>query len=298
MDHPALPDGFDYVGDVYRPPSEADSILIQATVGCSYGKCSFCSGHGGRPFFLKEQQTLERDFLFAERYCARQDRVFFMDGNALTMPMPRWQWLLQNVQKRLPWVKGAGAFGTGLDIAAKSDEELLLLRELGLDRLYVGIESGHRQVLEQVNKGISPERLREQCCRVKQVGMTLYVTVLLGIADSKITLEHARKTGELLSAVNPDVVTVMTLIPYVGTPVRTAIDKGELITPAPEAILQELRELLAATSLAGGLFDCSHSSGYLSFQARLPNEKEPGLALIDRALAGNVQVKPDDRRRI
>lgn len=293
-----IPDSLDYLGDVYRPPHEAHAILLQASIGCSHNACTFCSGYLDKRFALKSQAVLERDLLFAARYCLRQDRVFVLDGNALAMPMSRWQWLLQAVREQLPWVSGAGAFATGMDIARKSDDDLALLRSLGLDRLYVGVESGDEDILRRVNKGIDPEGLLRQCLRAKKAGMELKISVLLGIADRKKSAAHARATGELLSAADPAHITVMTLIPHPATPIHGQLKRRELTPPDERGILQELKELLLHTHLHGGLFDYSHSSAFLSFCVRLPDERRQGLEIIDRALAGNIPLRENAARHI
>lgn len=293
-----IPDGFDYQGDVYRPPGEADSILIQATVGCSHNTCTFCSGYRGKPFAIKGQEILEQDLRFAEQYCKRQDRVFIIDGNALVMPMPRWQWLLANIQRRLPWITGVGCFATAMDIAAKSDKELQQLRTLGLDRVYMGVESGLADVLVRIRKGITPQGLLDQGRRAKAAGMELQVSLIIGIVNEMQSFEHARATGTLLSAMDPDVVTVLTLVPQPGTPMREELNKRELVPPDQLGVLRELRELLRHTNLNGGLFDCGHSTGYLSFKVCLPDQKQNGLDYIDAALAKRIPLRPDSLRRI
>lgn len=294
----SLPDGFDYQGDVYRPPAEADSIILQATLGCSHNRCTFCGAYRRKRFALKETSILERDLLFAERYCKRQERVFVLDGNALTMPMPRWIWLLESIRERLPWVKGSAAFGTGMDIAAKSDSDLEQLKALGLDRLYVGVESGHAAVLKQVEKGIDPEGLLLQCRRAREAGMELIVSVVLGVADDALSLESARATGRLLSAINPEEVGVTMLVPQPRTLFAKNIADGTLQAPGRKRLLAELRELFIHTELAGGLFNATHSSCYLSFKARLPEQRAEGLACIDGVLAGDIAPRQGQERRI
>ena len=286
----AVPDCFDYVGDVYRPPGEAHNILIQATVGCSHGACTFCSGHAGKRFRIKDRAVLEGDLAFAERYCARQDRVFVIDGNALTMPTEQWRWLLESIRARLPWVTGVGSFATAMDVAAKSGEELARLRGLGLDRIYMGVESGLASVLRRIRKGVDPDGLLRQGRRVKQAGMELQVSLIVGMVNADESMAHAKATGELLSAMDPDVVTVLSLLPEPGTRMREELDRGELVPPDTPGILWELRELLRHTNLDGGLFDNSHSTNYLSFQCRLPGEKQAGLDCIDAALAGAGKI--------
>lgn len=291
------PDGLDHVGDVYRPPAEADSILIQGTIGCSHNKCTFCGAYLRKKFSLKSQETLERDLLFAERYCKRQDRVFVLDGNAFAMPAGRWVWLLENIRDRLPWVRGAAAFATGMDIAAKSDEDLAALRALGLDLLYVGVESGHEAVLRAVQKGIDPEGLRVQCLRARAAGFKLRLSVVLGIAEDSLYMESAKRTGKLISAINPEEVGITMLVPQAGTIFRKEIKEGGN-PPDKTRLLRELREFYAHTDLDGGLFNASHSSSYVSFKARMPAEKAQGLAFIDKALAGQIDLKADALRHI
>ncbi|MDL2291373.1 radical SAM protein [Desulfovibrio sp. OttesenSCG-928-F20] len=293
-----IPDGFDYVGDVYRPPGEAHNILIQATIGCSHGGCTFCSSHLGKRFDIKSQDVLERDLRFAERYCTRQDRVFVMDSNALCMPMERWLWLLENIRIRLPWVRGVGAFATGMDIAAKSDADLQRLRELDLDLIYLGVESGDDKVLEQVCKGIDAEGLRVQGRRAKQAGMALNISVLIGIVDARISLAHAQATGRLLSDINPEHITILTLIPQKGTVLHGQLERGEIVPPDRLGLLRELKEMLIHTELDGGLFDYSHSTTLLPFRARLLEDKDRALAHIDEAIQGNVILRQEAERHI
>ena len=293
-----IPDGLDHVGDVYRPPAEADSILIQGAVGCSHNKCTFCGAYVRKKFRLKDRETLERDLVFAERYCQRQDRVFVLDGNALAMPVDRWVWLLENIRQRLPWVTGAAAFATGMDIAAKSDAELSRLRSLGLDRLYVGVESGHAEVLSKVRKGIDPEGLRRQCLRARAAGFALCISVVLGIADDDVYMESAKRTGKLISAINPEEIGITMLVPQPGTIFRKDIKDGTSPPPSRDRLLRELREFYVHTDLDGGLFNGGHSSSYISFKARMPEEKAVGLACIDRALAGETALKADALRHI
>ena len=293
-----LPDAFDYVGDVYRPPVEADSIIIQGTIGCSHNKCTFCGAYLRKKFALKDLRILENDLRFAGQYCKRQDRVFVLDGNALAMPVQRWVWLLENIRDRLPWVEGTAAFATGMDIAAKSDEDLRRLRSLGLDKLYVGVESGHPKVLESVRKGIGPEGLLTHCRRAQDAGFSLSISVVLGVADESLWQESARLTGQLLTAIDPAEIGITMLVPQPGTIFRKEIKQGAAPAPGQGRLLRELRELYTHTDLNGGLFNASHSSSYVSFKARLPRDKDRGLEYLDQAIAGRVPLKADRLRRI
>ncbi len=293
MDCAIEPDGFHYQGRLIRPPSEANSILIQVTTGCSHNKCTFCGTYKDKRFSIKDQAITERDLAFAQKYCRRQRRVFLMDGDALVMPMRRWQWLLEQIKERLPWVTRVGAYGNAKSVALKSDQDLARLAELGLGIVYYGVESGHAQVLREVCKGSTPQRLIEQGRRVKQAGIKLSVTVLLGIGGKERSGEHARATGELLSQMDPDYVGALTLMLIPGTPLGEAAAKGEFSLPDAAGMLAELREMIAATDLSDGLFYANHASNYLPIKARLPSDKQAALSAIDAALEGRVGLKPE-----
>jgi radical SAM superfamily enzyme YgiQ (UPF0313 family) len=295
---PTKPQGFDYVGYCIRPPSEAYSILIQATLGCSHNKCTFCGSYRDKRFAIKDQAILERDLAFAERHCRCQDRVFIIDGDALIMPMKRWEWLLTQIKERLPWVKRVGAYANSKGVAMKSDKELRRLRELGLGILYYGVESGHPQVLKDIRKGSTPEKLTREGRRVNAAGIRLSVTVLLGIGGVEMGIEHARATGELLSAMDPDFIGALTLMLIPGTELGDEALAGGFQLPGAPAMLAELREIIVHTHLSGGLFYANHASNYLPIKARLPQDRERTLALIDQALAGKVGLRPEWARAL
>lgn len=293
MDPADEPQGFDHVGTCIRPPSEAYSILIQATLGCSHNKCRFCGTYKDKRFAIKDQAILERDLWFAQRYCRNQDRLFVMDGDALIMPMARWEWLLGQIKERLPWVRRVGSYANAKSVSLKSDEDLKRLRELGLSIAYYGVESGHPEVLKDICKGSTPEKLIAQGRRLKAAGIKVSATVLLGVGGAARGLEHARATGELLSAMDPDFVGALTLMLIPGTPMWELAQAGQFELPGAEGMLRELREMIAHTNLSGGLFYANHASNYLPVKARLPKDKERTLALIDQALGGKVSLKPE-----
>lgn len=298
MDRASEPQGFDYVGMCIRPPSEADSILIQATLGCSHHKCTFCGSYGDKRFAIKPRATLEQDLAFAQKYCRRQDRLFVMDGDAMIMPMRDWEWLLGQIKERLPWVRRVGTYANAKGVSLKSDEDLRRLKELGLGIAYYGVESGHAQVLKDICKGSTPEKLIAQGRRLKAAGIKLSVTVLLGIGGAQRSLEHARATGELLSAMDPDFIGALTLMLIPGTPLGDQARAGAFHLLDTTGMLRELREMIASTHLSGGLFYANHASNYLPIKARLPQDQARTLALIDAALAGQVQLRPEWMRAL
>ena len=285
-----------YEGDIIRPPSEADSILLQVTTGCSHNKCTFCVAYKNKRFKIKDDAIIDADLDFAARYCKRLTRLFLCDGDALIIPQKRLVPILQAIREKLPWVRRVSTYANSKGIRMKTEEELTELKELGLTLLYMGLESGDDQTLAEVKKGADAARMIECGKKVKKIGMKLSITVLLGIAGHARSLAHARATGEVLSAIDPDFVGALTIMVVPGTPLHAAWRQGAWQLPEPLEMLAELREMIAHTKLSGGLFYANHASNYLPIKARLPKDKAATLALIDQALAGQVRLKPEYMR--
>ena len=282
-----------YEGNIIRPPSEANSILLQVTVGCSHNKCAFCGTYKDKRFRIKDDKIILSDILFASKYMRRQDRVFLMDGDALIIPQKRLIWILDQIREHLPWVKRVGAYGNTKSIKMKTPEELTQLREKKLGILYLGVETGDDELRKKINKGSSAQTCIDMGRKVKEAGMKLSVTVLLGIAGREKSLEHARATGELLSKMDPDYVGALTVMLIPGTPLYEDFLAGRFQLPDERELLVELREMIAHTDLTRGLFFSNHASNYLPVKARLPRGKQEALDLIDRALKGEVGLRPE-----
>ncbi|MDY0132059.1 MAG: radical SAM protein [Desulforegulaceae bacterium] len=294
----AIPDGFHYVGNCIRPPSEYNSILLQATLGCSHSKCTFCGAYKDKRFSIKDRKHLESDLAFASKYCTRQDRVFIMDGDALIMPMDNWIWLLGEIKEKLPWVKRTTCYANLKSISMKSDEDLAKLYEMGLKAVFIGLESGHPKIREDIKKGGTPEELVFHCQRLRKSGIRLVTIVLLGLGQIELSLDHARETGKALTAIDPEAVSVLSLIPLPNTPLGQAFEKGEFKIPDNLGMIAELRELVKHTKLSRGAFRSVHASNYLSINARFPQDKEKVLQTLDNALAGTIELKPEWMRRL
>ncbi len=287
-------EGFDYVGYIMRPPSEHDSILIQATVGCSHNKCSFCSAYKDkRPFRIKDEATLLKDLAYARRCCRHMNRVFLMDGDALIIPQKRLVWILEQIREQLPWVSRVGLYANAKSVKLKSDEDLRRLRELGLGIAYLGVESGDDETLRRINKGADSATLVEQGKRLEAAGIAASVTVLLGIAGPGRSLEHARATGRVLTAMDPSYVGALSVMVTPGTPLHDEMERGAYQVPEPYDILRELREMVEHTDLSRGLFMANHASNYLPLRLQYPEGKSGALQVIDAALAGQVRLRPE-----
>ncbi len=291
-------EGMHYEGTIIRPPSEAFSILLQVTLGCSHNKCTFCGTYKDKRFTIKDDKTILSDILFASRYMRSQNRVFLMDGDALIIPQKRLMWILDMIKEHLPWVRRVGAYANAKSIRMKSLDDLIQLRENGLGILYLGVETGDDVTLKAINKGTSARNLINMGRKVKEAGIKLSVTVLLGIGGVERSLEHARLTGELLSEMDPDYVGALTLMLIPGTPLYKDYMEGRFRMPDERGLLIELREMIRHTDLSKGLFFSNHASNYLPIKARLPEGKQQALDTIDAALKGEIGLRPEWMRAL
>ncbi|RLB38693.1 MAG: radical SAM protein, partial [Deltaproteobacteria bacterium] len=221
-----------------------------------------------------------------------------MDGDALIIPQKKLVWILDKINEHLPWVKRIGAYANAKSIRMKSLEDLIRLREKKLGILYLGVETGDDETLKKINKGTTAKNLIEMGRKVKQAGIKLSVTVLLGIAGTERSLVHAKATGELLSQIDPDYVGALTLMLIPGTPLYEDFLNGAFKMPDQRGLLIELREMLYHTNLSRGLFFSNHASNYLPIKARLPRGKQEALELIDRALGGEIGLRPEWMRAL
>ena len=287
-----------YEGNIIRPPSEADSILLQVTVGCSHNKCTFCGAYKGERFKIKPDEIIMADIAFAARYARRQRRVFLCDGDALIVPQKRLVAILEAIRRQLPWIERVGVYANTKGLAMKSAAELAELNSLGLGIAYMGLESGDDQTLQAVHKGADSQRMIVMGRKARAAGIKLSVTALLGLAGVERSTVHAEATGRVLSAIDPEYVGALSLMLIPGTPLHEDYRQGRFVVPEPMGLLAELRTMIAGTHLSKGLFHANHASNYLPIRARLPEDRDRTLALIDAALAGRVALKPEFLRAL
>ncbi len=285
--------GMHYEGMIIRPPSEAESILLQVTLGCSHNKCTFCGTYKEKRFTIKDDSVIDADIDYAAKNLQFLRRVFLIDGDALIIPQERLVRILGRIREKLPWIHRVGVYGNAKGILRKSPEELARLREMGLGIVYFGLESGDSQVLADIKKGHSRERMIEAGRRVREAGMKLSVMVILGLAGRERSLDHARATGEALTLIDPNYVGVLTLMVVPNTELGAKERSGEFELPTPPEMLRELREMLSHTNMTRGLFFANHASNYLPLRVKMPADKQKALASIDAALQGQKSLKPE-----
>lgn len=215
-----------YEGNIFRPPSEANSILLQVTTGCSHNKCSFCSMYAQSRFSIKDDSIVKADIDFAADHCRRQRRLFLCDGDALILPQPRLVAILEQIREKLPWVERVGAYANPKNIKAKSVEELEQLHDLGLGIVYLGLESGDDETLKQIDKGADAAVMVEMGRKVRSASIKLSITVILGIAQQQRSRIHAIETGRVLSLIDPEYVGALSLMLTPGSRLYQQYEQG------------------------------------------------------------------------
>ena len=287
-----------YEGIIIRPPSEADSIILQVTVGCSHNHCTFCGAYKDVTFRVKEDVIIDQDIEFAARHFSRQKRVFLADGDVLILPQHRLENLFKRIRTHLPQVKRISLYGNGKSIRNKSLSDLMSLKKLGLSRIYLGVESGDDHVLAEINKGETAESLAAAGRKVMKAGIFLSTTVILGIGGFKYSEKHASATASLLNRISPNQVAALTLMVLENTPLAGQVhNKTFHLLDAP-GYLNELRSLVENLSLDRVQFMANHSSNYLPISGRLARDKERILSEIDQAILGYTDLVPDRLRAL
>jgi radical SAM superfamily enzyme YgiQ (UPF0313 family) len=276
-----------YEGNIYRPPSEADSLLIQVTVSCSHNRCTFCDAYKGVKFRIKSREEILEDILEAGRYSQKRriEKIFLCDGDALIIPQKRLVEILELIGKNIHGVKRVGIFGNTKGILRKSVDELRQLKELGLGIVYLGVESGNDAILEATHKGTTYDKTVEAGRRIKEAGITLSAMVLLGLGGVENSVAHALDTARILTAIDPDYAGALTLLMIPGTPLYDDYQAGRFVVPDTFGFLQELGLIIANSNFTNCFFTSNHASNYLPIRARMPEQKEATVAAIRRVIA-------------
>ncbi len=280
-----------YHGAIIRPPSEADSLILQVTYGCSHGACDFCGTYLDKPFRMRPFAEVVEDVRGLPLSVRPQvTRVFLADGDALVLPQRRLLELLALLFQELPHLERVSSYATAQDLLRKTPDQLAALRSAGMSLLYVGLESGDDRTLEAMHKGVTSAQQVDACRRAREAGMALSLTAVLGLAGAGRSLIHARTTGQALSAIDPEFIGVLSLMVVPGSPLADRIERGEFAVPPPLTMLRELREIIASLDVTDALFRSNHASNYLPVGGRLPQDKPRLLAALDAVLEDPERV--------
>lgn len=273
-----------YEGSIYRPPSEADSLILQVTIGCSHNKCTFCGSFKDKKFRVRSFEEIKEDVEEAKAYARYVRKVFLADGDALVIPQKTLLPIVRLIKDSFPRLERIGIYGNTKSILKKSVDDLRELKNLGVGIIYLGVESGDQVTLDRVNKGTTLDKTAEAAKRVKDAGIILSVTVLLGLGGVERSAIHAEETGKFLSRIDPDYAGALSVIIVPGTPLAEEVKKGTFQVPTPYQLLEELYIMIKNTNVTHTFFASNHASNYLPVKAWLPEEKEKTLQAIQYVL--------------
>jgi len=271
-----------YEGMIFRPPSEAESLILQVTVGCSYNRCAFCGAYQGKRFRIKKFEEIKEDIDEMSPYPIQ--RVFLADGDALIIPQRKLIQILSYLREKLKGLERVGIYANAKDILRKEAEELKALKELGVGIIYLGLESGDPEVLKRIKKNATVDQLICAGKRVKESGILLSVTVILGLGGVEGSQRHAIETGKVLSEMDPDYVGALSLMIVPGTPIEMEIETGKLGLPNPFELIQELEWMISHCQFTHCFFASNHASNYLPLRIQMPEQKEAALKRIREVL--------------
>lgn len=285
---------------VIRPPSEARSYILQATYGCSHNRCAFCGTYADKPFRLRAEEEVLEDVALAAECLPDTRRVFLADGNALVLSTRRLATILDALAAAFPLLRRVGIYANAHDLLRKSDDDLAALCRKKLEIVYLGLESGSDEVLRRIDKGITAAEMVEAVEKAKRAGMRVSVIALLGLGGTELSDQHAEQTGRVVGAMDPQYLSMLTLMLVPGTELHRQQQSGTFRLPQPEALLAELRRVIAhLDGLSRCIFRTNHASNYLPLAGTLSRDKEHLLAAIDRAQAGGRSVlRPEEWRAL
>ncbi|MBS3885637.1 MAG: radical SAM protein [Dethiobacter sp.] len=280
-----------YETPLYRPPSEAQSLILQVTIGCSHNSCTFCSMYGKKQFRVRSLEEVCEDICSARVKYGRVQRIFLADGDALAMETDALLAILKQLTASFPEAERISVYAGPKNILAKTERELAAIRQAGVKLAYFGLESGDAEVLQAVKKGVNPQEMVEAASRVRAAGIDLSLTVILGLGGKERSRLHALHTADVVSRINPEYLAALTLMVEKSTPLAAKIVGGEFLLLSPHEVLLELKMILANLDVKHCLFRSNHASNYFAIGGLLPQDKGRLLAETERALGHTELLK-------
>jgi len=283
-----MTNGLRYEGPIYRPPSEANSLLVQATIGCPWNKCTFCMVYKNGPKFkIRPVKEIKEDLLWAKNnYGPTIETVFFPSGNTIIMKTNDFVEILKYTKKLFPNIKRITIYGSAQYIANKGLDDLKKIANAGLSRIHVGLESGDDEVLKSVKKGSTKEIQIKAGKLVKQAKIELSEYVVLGLGGKKRTKQHIKETVDVLNQINPDFIRIRTFLPKINTPILEQIKSGDFQILSPYEALQETYYLIKGLKVNSRIYS-DHYTNYIQVNGKIPEDKDDMIKTIKNALKRN-----------
>ncbi len=282
-----------YHEPVFRPPSEAESFILQVTYGCTHNKCTFCAMYREKKFRVRPFEEVREDIQEAAGLVPHTRRVFLADGDAMVLKASKLLQILEALDQAFPALERVGIYADSKGILSKSDDELQSLRERKLSMVYLGLESGCDEVLQKLEKGATASEMTLAIHRVKKARIQTSVIALLGAGGRLLSQKHAKETARVVSEMSPDFFSALTLTLVPGTPLAAAVERGEFEPLSPGEALTELGQMLAQISPASSVtFRTNHASNYVPLRGRLPEDKEEILKTLQWAIE-NHALRPE-----
>ncbi len=283
---------------VFRPPSEANSLILQVTLGCSHNQCTFCGSYRTKQFKVKPFTQLQEEIKqLARKFAIQPTRIFLADGDAFVLSSHQLLKILNLLRNEFPKVERISIYGSGTNILSKSDEELIRIHKAGLTLIYIGLESGDDEVLKFVNKGISNQAQIAACLRLKKAGLSISPIIILGLGGKARSYQHAKHTATSINKIDPPYLAALTLMLVPGTELYTQVQRGEFQPLNPLESLMELRQLIdGLKNLSNCIFRTNHASNYLPLRGVLSKDRQKLLESIDAVLCQpdlHTHLRPD-----
>lgn len=286
----------EYEPPVYRPPGEWRSFLVQATIGCSHNGCTFCGMYKSKKFRVRPLEDILGDIREAAWFYDRYEKVFICDGDAIAMDTQDLLTIIQEIKKDFPYCRLISTYAGPKSTLKKTPEELRQLREAGLGRAYLGIETGMEALLKSTNKGVSRAQMLQAGTMLREAGIDLWGIILIGLGGRELSMENARETAKIVTEMRPQHLSAMNYTPVAGTKLGDQALRGEFQVLSAQESLLETAELIRGLDVQGMHFTSDHASNYLPLKGTLNEDREKLLELIDGAVQGTVAIRSEHNR--
>ncbi|MCM1990949.1 radical SAM protein [Oceanirhabdus seepicola] len=287
-----------YEGVVYRPPSEARSLIIQVTIGCSHNKCTFCAMYKEKKFKIKDINLIKEELREARNLYRSVRRIFLADGDAFILKTSELIEILLEIKDLFPECERVSSYATPRDIINKSNEDIRMIREHGLEMLYMGIESGSDEILKIINKGVTAQEIINAGKKAIECGMKLSATLISGIGGVDKWRDHAVESARVISEINPHYVGLLTLMVEEGTELHMRISRGEMVLLQPQQVIAETYEFINNLEVSECIFRSNHASNYVPLGGTLNRDKEKILQVLKQYMNGEGYFKDEQYRSL